>query len=556
MQSALRSEDSASRLRGNDPTMPPIALFSLIALLLIAPLIFPLVELVRHPAGFSALLEAPRIASLLSNTLALAAGAVLLSVPTGVAVAAILERGRVPGRSLLRGLVFLGVMVPLPVYAVAWQAVFGIAGSPDVGGWRPWKLGLLPAIWVHAIAGVPWVAVFVMLVLRTTDPRLEDDAQLAGGDRAVWRSVLWPRMRLAAIAGGCWVLVQAFTEAAVTDLFMVRTFAEEVYFQLVGNPAGVAAAVAVTLPMWVVAALLAAVVLNRVVTSNTLGTPHEIAMPLVRARAPARDSGSILAGARARTCILAWLPALVLVAVPCGGLVVRTGGIEQLIRVAQVHGFSLAESGFWSVVAGVVAAGLALAMCWRARDSRRWSAFLLILTAIAWVTPAPLVGFGLKSLIGAFVSLEDTLLGFDAEFAPLRSLLYDQPSPVPSVWAAVVRFFPVAGAVMWPAVRGIPQELIDAANLDGGRRAVWRAAVWPCVRRSFAAAIVAVGLLSLGEVVATKLAQPPGWRSFACDLFDAMHYGADATVAAMCLLQIATTGLVVMCLVPRTARSE
>lgn len=530
--------------------MPPIALFSLIALLLVAPLTFPFVELVRHPAGFGALLEAPRIASLLSNTLGLASGAVLLSVPTGVAVAALLERGRVPGRSLLRGLVFLGVMIPLPVYAVAWQAVFGIAGSPDVGGWRPWKLGLLPAIWVHAIAGVPWVAAFVTLALRTTDPRLEDDAQLAGGSRAVWRSVLWPRVRLAATAGACWVLVQAFTEAAVTDLFMVRTFAEEVYFQLVGNPAGVAAAVAVTLPMWLLAAGVAVVVLNRVVT-------YEIVVVLVRARAPARCSGSILAGARARTraslmSILVWLAALVLVAVPCGGLVVRTGGIEQFTRVAQAHGFTLAESGFWSVVAGVVAAGLALAACWRSRDSHRWSAFLLMLTAIGWVTPAPLVGFGLKSLIGAFVSLEDALLGFDAEFAPVRSLLYDQPSPVPSVWAAVVRFFPVAVAVMWPAVRGIPQELIDATNLDGGRRAVWRAAVWPCVRRSFAAAIVAVGLLSLGEVVATKLVQPPGWRSFACDLFDAMHYGADATVAAMCLLQIVVTGLVVTCLAPQT----
>src|SRR5207237_8784187 len=111
--------------------------------------------------------------------------------------------------------------------------------------------GLLPAVWVHGVAGVPWVAAFVAVGLRTTDPRLEEDARLAGGTRAVVRGVLWPRVRAFALVGGCWVAVQVLTESVVTDVLMVRTFAEEVYFQLVGNPAGVSAAVAVALPAWV-----------------------------------------------------------------------------------------------------------------------------------------------------------------------------------------------------------------------------------------------------------------------------------------------------------------
>jgi ABC-type spermidine/putrescine transport system permease subunit II len=85
----------------------------------------------------------------------------------------------------------------------------------------------------------------------------------------------------------------------------------------------------------------------------------------------------------------------------------------------------------------------------------------------------------------------------------------------------------------------VPRELIDAATLDGGRRAVWHAAVWPGVRRAFGVAVVAVAVLSLGEVVASKLVQPPGRHGFASELFDAMHYGTEPTVAAMCLLQIA-----------------
>jgi iron(III) transport system permease protein len=493
--------------------------------LLAVPLLFPLAELARRPTGVSALHEAPRVASLLQNTLALGAGAVLLAVPAGTAAAVLSARGPAPGRAALRGLVLLGVFVPLPVYAAGWQAAFGALGLPDSGGWRPWRTGLLPTIWVHAAAGLPWVAGFVLLSLRTTNPRLEDDARLTGGGRAVWRGVLWPRVRVAALAGAAWVVVQALTESSATDVFMVRTFAEEVYFQLVGNPAGVSAAVAVTLPVWLAAGGFAVLTLGRA-AANHMGTE-------IRS-APAARGLSVPAAA-------VWLGAAVLVGVPVVSLALRAGSVGQLLQVARAHGTTLAESGLWAAVAGLLAAALALAACWWSRDSGRRSVALLVLAAFAWVTPAPLAGLGLNTLVRRLVLLEDAVLGADAVFAPVRSMLYDQPSPLPGVWVAVVRFFPVAVVVLWPAVRRVPRELIDAATLDGGRRAVRRAALWPCVRRSFGAAAAAVGLLALGEVVATKLVQPPGRRTFVGDLFDAMHYGADATVAAMCLLQIGVT---------------
>lgn len=504
------------------------ALRLIAALLLAAPLAFPVAELAAHPTGFAALLEAPRFAPLILTTLGLAAGAALVAVPLGTAAGFALERGCGPGRGLLRGLTLLGLVVPLPVYAAAWQAVFRVAVVPDAGGWRPWAQGVLPAAWVHGVAGVPWVAALVALALHTTDPRLEDDAHLAGGTRAVRRWVLWPRARAAALAGTCWVAVQAFTESAVTDLFMVRTFAEEVYFQLVGNPAGVAAAVAVTLPAWLAAAVAGGLILRRGAVRAPADTPE-----------PREPTGSWPLTAAV------WLGALVLVGVPLAGLVARTGDASQFARVARTHGGTLASSALWAAVAGVVAARLALAACAWARDSRPAARLLLGFTAIAWVTPAPFIGLGLKGVIAALVAAEDAVLGPDAGFAPLRALLYDQPSPAAPVWAAVVKFFPVAVAILWPAVRSVPHELVEAALLDGGPAAARRDVIRPATRRAARLAAVAVALLALGEVVATKLVQPPGWRTFAGDLFDAMHYGADATVAAMCLLHVAATGVAV-----------
>jgi iron(III) transport system permease protein len=233
--------------------------------------------------------------------------------------------------------------------------------------------------------------------------------------------------------------------------------------------------------------------------------------------------------------------------VPLAGLAARTGGVEQVGRVLRVHGGTLADSLVWAAVAGVVAAFLALAACRAGRRSCQFAGVLLVLTAAVWVTPAPLVGLGLKTAISWLLTLEDaviSLLNLEPTFPPLRSALYDQTSPFPAVWACVVRFFPVAVAVLWPAVRGLPQSLLDTATLDGGPRAAWRGVVWPLCRGAVFRAVVAVAVLSLGEVVASKLVQPPGRQSFAQELFNAMHYGADATVAAMSLVQIGVTATV------------
>ncbi|HUR53751.1 MAG TPA: hypothetical protein VMZ71_06450 [Gemmataceae bacterium] len=496
-----------------------------LAALVVLPLTLPLLELARHPSGFRSLLEAGRQTSLLANTVALALGAVLLAVPAGTVAAVVLERGRVVGATWVRGAVVVGVFVPLPVCAAAWQAVFGGGLLPDSGGWRPWRQGLLPAIWVHAVAGVPWVVGFVTLALRTTDRRLEDDALLAGGPRAVVRWVLLPRVAVAAVAGGCWVAVQAFAEVAVTDVMMVRTFAEEVYFQLVGNPDGVPAAVAVTLPVWVFAAGAAACVFRRADRVSVHDVGSEPPRPIEFGR-----------GRNAVATVVLWLGVLVFVGVPLTALVAKIGSFSHFLRTARAHGGTLADSFLWSAVAGVIAAAFAVWACWRVRGG-----VLLGVAAVAWLTPAPLVGLGLKQAIDILLSLEDIVLaalGIAPSFPPLRSALYDQPSPLPGIWAAVVRFFPIAVAVVWPVARRVPRELLDSAALDGGPRAQWRGVFWPRVRPAAVRAAVVVAVLSLGEIVAGKLVQPPGRQSFVQELFNAMHYGADATVAAMCVLQL------------------
>jgi ABC-type Fe3+ transport system permease subunit len=174
---------------------------------------------------------------------------------------------------------------------------------------------------------------------------------------------------------------------------------------------------------------------------------------------------------------------------------------------------------------------------------------LFVLTIAAWVTPGPLVGMALKEVIKRLVAGEEVVLaraGLSLTFPPVSSALYDQPSPLPSAWAAAIRFFPLAVAVCWPAIRAVPRELTEAAALDGaGVRGEWELVTWPLTRAAFARAAVAVGVLALGEMSAGKLVAPPHYRAYILELFNQMHYGSEATVAAFCLIQVAVTAAAV-----------
>src|SRR5206468_11330183 len=95
--------------------------------------------------------------------------------------------------------------------------------------------------------------------------------------------------------------------------------------------------------------------------------------------------------ARAAATVVLWGGTVVLVGIPVAALVAKAnvGGdlLGQLGRVARAHGATLADSVLWSAAAGLVAAGLALVACYHARGSRRFGGLLLVLTALAWVTP-------------------------------------------------------------------------------------------------------------------------------------------------------------------------
>jgi iron(III) transport system permease protein len=503
--------------------------------LLGVPLALALLEL-RSPGSWSAWAEADRIAELLATTLGLCALALLFAVPPGVALAVLLYRTDLPGRGGLRSALAVGLFVPLPLFALAWQSVGG-------GGWRPWTQGLLWAALVHAAAALPWVVWLTGLGLRRVEPELEEDALTAmPAARVLWHVSLRraaPAIGLAAM----WVVLQAAGEITVTDLAVVRTFAEEVYTQFVtAGPDALGRAVAVSIPPTVLTILAVAALMRRWESRLTvLATPR----PALVLR---------LGRARWSTAGVVFIALAAYVGVPLVGLLRQAGGGGaftvtrlgvELKRAVHLQLGMVLDSLAWSAAAGVSAAALALLASWAASDSRGFRRLLCVLAVALWAVPGPVLGFGLKAAIERLMDVEDLLLAWTT-VRPLKAGLYELSTPLPVLWAHVARLFPYAVAFVWPAVRDVPRDLREAARVDGaGPWGEFRRVVWPASRGAFGLAAVAVTALALGELGASKLVQVPGRQTFVQELFNQMHYAATATTAALALLQLAVALAVV-----------
>src|SRR5262249_1631400 len=159
-----------------------LAVAALFVLVVALPLATPLVELLRSAEGWDALTETERLLSLARNTVLLVAGTLIVTLPLGIALAVLLYRTDLPGRGFFQGLLILSLFVPLPVLASGWQAALGSGGWLPVALWRspdqPWAQGMAPAIWIHAIAALPWVILLVGQGLCWVEPELEEDGLL------------------------------------------------------------------------------------------------------------------------------------------------------------------------------------------------------------------------------------------------------------------------------------------------------------------------------------------------------------------------------------------
>ncbi len=390
---------------------------------------------------------------------------------------------------------------------------------------------------------LPWVVLIVSIGLISVEPELEDAAWL---DLPAWR-VAWSvtlRRSLGAIAGAALaVAILTASDMTVTDLIPLRTYAEESYtLAQLGIDQGRLAALS-TLPQLAVILVLV-----------LLGSRSLLKLD------PARAAS---AGARARTWPLGraretltwqvWLIVATLLTLPLFGLLWRAGRVGSGLIPGQGASWSFAgllttfseawadlmEPGLplertylagtllWCSLGASLTLAIAWPLAWKARRPGAWRWVAVLLVALLLATPGPIAGLALKMA-----------------YAPVGIL---NRTPALMIWGYVFHTLPYALLVLWPALRLIPQDLLDAAALDGlgPARVAWHVA-WPLSRSAALAAWCLSLALALGELPTAYVLRAPGYDPLAVHIWGMLHVGVESRLAGtglILLLVIAVVGI-------------
>lgn len=466
--------------------------------------IWVLLRAATADSGRSLIADADRWPALLGNTAQVTLVATVASLAVGTGLAVVLFRTNARGRTAIIALLLLAATIPLQVMSAA---VFATAG---IERWR----GSLPAVGLlHALAGVPLITLIVGLSLRSVSADLEEAAILEGASvPRVLRHVTLPAAASGLLACVLLLVLWTATDYSVSDVLLVRTFAEEVYTRFQLEPQRPYASATTGLPLLVLLAALLA----------TLGPRALREPPEVPSTAPLHSFH--MGRWRSALSVAAAVVGFAVAIGPVLALIPRLRGGRSLIAYARFFWPELATTLGTSLCAGLTCALLAPGLAWWFLSRPRWRTPLAGYVIVALSVPAPVLAI---SLIHAF------------NHDDWRGRIYDSPAMI--VLAHTVRFLPVALLLLVPAVRAVPADCVRAARVDGcGSLGVFRHIVWPSALPTTLVALFVVLTLSLGELPCSQLVAPPGYQTVIVRFFTLIHYGLYPDAAALCLISMAT----------------
>lgn len=476
--------------------------------------------------------------TLLLNTLAFAGAVAAASMLLGAPLAFLLARTDMPGRREAGAALAAILFTPLYLIAAAWQAGFGFQGwfSPATGG-NSLLNGWQGAIFIQTMAAVPWVVLIAGVGLRLAEAELEEEALLDGTPGQVFRRVTLRRTAESLVTAFLWVFVATAGEMTVTDLYLIRTYAEEIYtqFALGDTLDGAAWQMAPSIALIALIVVLGLFVVGRLIPPDRHTSQRGLAPFRLRGWQPAAAAIGLLG-----VGLLVLVP-IVSLAIQAGRVVTRVGdslergwSATQFVSMTLGSPVRFAREIGWTVAIGALAASAVLAiglpLAWPARRGGWRAAPAWIIAALSLAVPGPLVGLGIIEL-------------FNTPNVPVLHWLYDHS--IAPIWLAQTwRALPLPILILWYGLRTIPAEMLSGAELEGASPLAqfFRVALpqrWPVVAVAWLAAFV----VASGELDASILVVPPGVSTLPIHIFGLIHYGVDDQVAGASLFIFAAMAL-------------
>lgn len=428
-----------------------------------------------------------------------AALALLIGLPTGVALAIYKFRGR----ALLMTLLLLPAVAPSFLWAIAWSALAGRLGM-NLGKWL--DAGAGPVLSFLSLA-VPLVTFASLAAARSLTASQMEAARIAGGEKVVMRYAMRDAFPVAALAAA---LAGAMT---VSDpgpglIFGRRTAASELLtsfaslydFALAGRQALAMAVV-------VLAATLPAVI---------LASPRLAEALLAR---QVRGLDPVFHRRAAALCVMgAGGLVIVLLIVPVVGLLLPlTSGIDWT-RAGDTLKRTTLNTLIYAAGTGLIVglAGILLSAC--TGRAHRLRQICLMASLVLLALPPTLPALGLLRWSASAPAWADPILRSRAAVCasmaqhlfPIGLLLglraFSRMSPS---WASVA------------AVHGVPLSSYLCRVMS------------PLLLPAFAAAALLAALFASADVTSVLLLHPPGEQSMALALFSVMANAPESLVASL-----------------------
>jgi iron(III) transport system permease protein len=489
------------RLRGAPPAL--LVASSLVALVLLAPLVFLVIEALRAGAGeVVSLLDRPLTAQLLWNTVRLTLAVGALCTVIGVGAAWLVERTDLPGGRIWSVLLVVPLAVPDFVVSFGWASL-----SPAVAGFRG-------SVLVMTLAVYPLVYLPVAANLRNSDPALEEVSRSLGRGplRTFWRVTLG-QARLAILGGCALVALVILAEYGAFEILGYQTFTTEIFTEF-----SVAFRVPTSSALSLVLVLAGLVVLAAEAFGRGRGR-------LARVDRMAQRATTRHGLGRWKFPALAGLSALVALSL---GVPVASAsywwaaGAKGVLQGASL-GNAAWHTGVYAACAAAVSSLMALPVAVLAVRHR--GMISLVLERSTYLVLA---------MPGVVVAL--SLTYFSNNYA--NGLAY-QTGPM-LVAAYAIMFFPLALVGVRASVAQAPPRLEEVARSLGQRRAaVFFRVTLRLVAPGLAAAFSLVFLSAVTELTATLLLVPTGVQTLATQFWayeQNLAYGQAAPFALFIIL--------------------
>jgi iron(III) transport system permease protein len=479
-----------------------IAASTLIALVLLVPLAFLLVEAQGAGAGkVLSLVNRPLTAHLLWNTVRLTVAVSALCTVIGTGAAWLVERTNLPGRRVWAVLLVVPLAIPDFVISFGWASL-----SNEISGFRG-------AVLVMTLAVYPLVYLPVASSLRNADPALEEVSRSLGVSRlkTFWRvTIVQSRV---AILGGCLlVALVLLAEYGAFDILAYQTFTTEIFSEF--SEFQVPAACGLSLVLIV----LGLIVLTGEAAGGGRGRVSRAARTAQRTTVRHR-LGKWTAPAVLGLSSLVALALGVPVASACYWWVAGAKGALQGLSIADATWHTALYSGCAAAVATAMALPVAILTV---RHGGRLRSLLERSTYLVLAVPGVVIAFSL-----AYFSLHYAdAWGYQS--APMLVAAY------------AIMFFPLALVGVRASVAQAPRGLEDVARSLGKRRV---AVLWqvtrPLVTPGLAAAFCLVFLSAVTELTATLILVPTGVQTLATQFWAYQQNLAYGQAAPFALLMIA-----------------